>query len=123
MTRAEQSIDQRDEPVGFADDYSRVFAHRRIAELASQQLRGATQTAERIFYFVRELANHQTAAADLGQQGRFASDALMLSRIADLDHDRTRRTALFIRSHGAIDDELAVAVNGAQRELAPRERS
>ena len=79
VPRTEQCIDQRHQSIRFADDDGRVFAHRRIVELAREQLRGATQTTERIFDFVRELTNHQAAAADLRQQGGFARDALMLS--------------------------------------------
>ena len=92
------------------DVYSRM---RRVGELAREQLRRAAQSAERIFDLVRELANHQPAAADLRQQRGLARDALMLGRVADLDQHRRRRAGFFVRRDGAIDDELAIAVDRA----------
>ena len=85
MTWPEQRIDERDEPIGFADDDRGVFAHRSIGELTREQLRRATQSAEWILDLMRELTNHRAAATDLRQQRVLACDALMLSGVADLD--------------------------------------
>ncbi len=72
---------------------------------------------------MRELTNHQATAADLSQQRGLARDALMLGSVADLDEHSAGRAALFIGRDRAIDDELAVAVDRAQRQLTSRERT
>ena len=46
----------------------------------------------------------------------------MLSRVADLDHDRRRRR-FFIGRDDAIDDQLVFAVHRPQRQLASQERA
>ena len=79
----EHGIEQIGEPVRFADDDARVFAQRRIQEFALEQLRGAAQAAERIFDFVRELADHQAAPAQLSQQRVLAGQAPMLRDVFD----------------------------------------
>jgi hypothetical protein len=90
MAGSEHRVDQSGESIRFADDHRRVFAHVLFGQLARQQLRGAAQTAERIFDLVRELPDHQPPAVDLRQQRGLARNALMLSRVADLDQ-RGRR--------------------------------
>src|SRR5690606_18266840 len=121
--RSEQRIDERREAIGFADDDRGVLAHRRIAQLPCEQLGGAAQSAERIFDLVRQLTNHQAAAADLREQRGLARDALMLSRIGELDDEAGGCRRIFERRHRAIDDELAFAVDGSQRQLAARVRT
>ena len=55
---------------------TRVYSRkRRIEQFALEQLRGAAQPAERILDFVRELPDHQTAAAELRQQRVLAGRA------------------------------------------------
>jgi hypothetical protein len=120
MSGAKQRIDQSGEPVRFADDHRGVFAHVLFGQLARQQLRRAAQTTERIFDLVRELPNHQPAAVDLRQQRCLARNALMLSRVADLDQ-HGGRCRLFVRRDHAIDDQLALAVHRPQRQLAAQE--
>jgi hypothetical protein len=114
--QAPGSIDQSGEPVRFADDHRGVFAHVLFGQLARQQLRRAPQTPERIFDLVRELPNHQPAAVDLRQQRGLARNALMLSRVADLDQHGWRRR-LFVR-RDTIDDQPTLAIHRPQRQLA-----
>ena len=78
-------VEQVGEPVGLADDDARVFAQRRIEQLALEQLRGAAQAAQRIFDLVRELANHQPAAAELREQRVLARQAPVLRDVLDLE--------------------------------------
>jgi hypothetical protein len=90
LARSEQRIDERREPIGFRDDHGRVLVQRWFLELALEQLRRPAQAAERILDLVRELPNHRTAAAELGQQVVLTRDALVVRRVGELDHDAAR---------------------------------
>ena len=80
------------EPVGLADDDARVLAQRRIEQLALEQLRGAAQAAERVLDLVRELADHEPAAAELREQRVLAGQAPVLGDVLDLEQQpRPRR--------------------------------
>ena len=120
MTGAEQRIDQRGEPIGFADDDRRVFAQRAILELPLEQLRGAAQPAERILDLVRELTNHRAAAADLRQQRVLAYDALVLRGVGDLDEKSSRSARRVERRDRHVDDARRCAVTALDRQFASR---
>ena len=92
---SEHAIEQVGEPVRLADDDARVLAQRRIEQLALEQLRRAAQTAQRILDLVRELANHETAAAELREQRVLAREPPMLRDVLDLEQAavRARRRA------------------------------
>ena len=86
---AEQRVDQRREAIGFADHDVGVFAQLVLAELAFEQLRGATDAAERILDLVRQLPNHLASCAVLDQQRVFAAD-LRAARNVDNLHEQAR---------------------------------
>ncbi len=97
------------EPVRFADDDARIFAQSRIQELTFEELRGAPQAAERILDFVRELANHEAAAAQLRQQRIFAREAAMLSDVLELEQKpRALRIQRNLR-HRAVENAVDAA--------------
>ena len=75
-------VDQRREPVGFADDDAGVFAQV-LVQFALEQLRGAAQAAERILDLVRELPNHLAAAVESRDELVLARDALPLRGVGD----------------------------------------
>ena len=89
---SQHAIEQVGEPIGLADDDTRVLAQRRIEQLALEQLRGAAQAAQRILDLVRELTNHETAAAELREQRVLAREPPMLRDVLDLEQAvRSRR--------------------------------
>src|SRR5258707_330553 len=87
------------QPIGLADDDAGVFAQARVQQLALEQLRGAPQTAERVFDFMGKLPDHEPAAAQLRQQGIFSRQAPMLRDVLDYQQ-QTRR----IMPHDALGD-------------------
>src|SRR4029077_7914590 len=97
-----------------------------------EQLRGAPQTAERIFDFMGQLPDHQPAAAQLGQQGIFSRQAPMLRDVLDfqqqvwgiIDGDLGDGTVEYaVDSAGcgpgqfALNDALAAAQPGTFAEI------
>ena len=120
LTGAEQRVDQRREPVGFADDHRRVLVQRAILELTLEQLRRAAQPAERILDLVRELPNHRAAAAELRQQRVLADDALVLRDVGDLDEKPSRPARHVERRDRHVDDTRRCAVAAFDRQFAPR---
>ena len=97
---------------------TRVYSRkRRIQQFPFEQLRGAAQAAERIFDFVRELADHQAAAAQLRQQRVLASQAPMLRDVLDLQEQPQALAAESHLRHGAIEDAVHPS-RGRPREFA-----
>ena len=73
---------------------TRVYSRkRRIEQLALEQLRGAAQAAQRILDLVRELTNHETAAAELCEQRILARQPPMLRDVLDLEQQSVRVAA------------------------------
>src|ERR1700733_11855755 len=111
----EHGIEKIGQTVRFADDDARVFSQRRIEEFPLEQLRGAAQAAERVFDFVRELADHQSAPAQLSEQRVLASQAAMLSDVFDFQQQPYIVRAERDLGYRAIED----AVDASRR--GPRE--
>ena len=103
-TRSEQPVDQRHEPVGFADDHTRVLAQGVVRQFARQELRGAPQATERILDLVRQTLDHQPAAADLRQQLRIAR----ATRRQCLVHQFEQHLAIGKRGNRAVGLDLLV---------------
>src|ERR1700723_2621183 len=107
----EHGIEKIGQTVRFADDDARVFAQRRIQEFPFEQLCGAAQAAERVFDFVRELADHQTASSQLRQQSVLASQAPMLRDVFDFQ----QQPGLVSESdlgYGAVENTIDSARRG-----------
>ncbi len=125
-------IHQCGEAVGLADDHLGVFAERGRRELALEQLRGAAQSAERVFDLVGELANHQAAAVEARQQVVVARDALALRGVGELEQQvragepqerghRDIERARLARRVGGLERHFAVGETFAGLERAPEE--
>ena len=113
----QHGVQQIGETIRFADDHARVFPQRRIQKFPLEQLRRTAQTAERIFDFVRELADHQAAAAQLRQQRVLARQAPMLRDVLDLQQQPQALAAHEHLSHRTIEDAVH-ASRGRPRKLA-----
>ena len=106
--RAEHGVDQRGEPVGFADDDAGVFAQV-LVQLALEQLRRAAQAAERILDLVRELPNHLAAAVEARHQLVLARDALALRGVGDFQQQVLALEFAVERRHRDVDDAMFAA--------------
>src|ERR1700723_1526497 len=102
----EHGIEKIGQTVRFADDDARVFAQRRIQEFPFEQLRGAAQAAERVFDFVRELADHQAASSQLRQQRVLASQAPMLRDVFDFQQQPGLALSESDLSDGAVENTI-----------------
>src|SRR3981189_2548582 len=100
------------EPIGLADDDAGVCAQAGIQQLALEQLRGAPQTAERIFDFMGKLPDHQPAAAELRQQGIFAYQAPVLRDVLDFQQQTRRIKSDDDLSDGAVEYPVDAARRG-----------
>ena len=115
---SEHGVEQVGEPIGFADDDARVFAQRRIEQLALEQLRGAAQAAQRVLDLVRELANHETAAAELREQRVLAREPPMLRDVLDLEQQTVGLCHPSAASVTAQSRIRSTPPGAGQRELA-----
>ena len=85
----------------------RVYSRkRRIEQFALEQLRGAAQAAERIFDLVRELPDHQPAAAELRQQRVLAGQAPVLGDVFDFQQQPAALHADADFGDRAIEDSV-----------------
>ena len=119
-TGPEHGIDQRGETIRFADDHLGIFAHRLVAQLAFQQLRGTAQTAQRILDLVSKLANHQPTAPQLRQERGLAADTLSLGGIAELHQQAPCGSRRIERRHADVGDPLLARVCRLQGHFALR---
>ncbi len=74
-TRAKQRVHETGETVNLVDDDARVFLKLFASKLFAEYLRCTTNSAEWVFYFVCQLANHLPACAVLNKQRVFAADS------------------------------------------------
>ena len=119
--RPTHGIDQGCQPVGLADDHSGVFAQTGVGKLALQQLRGATQTAQRIFDFMRELPDHHSAADEPLTQIAFTRQPRALGRIREFQQQVCARHLPFKRRNRNIQHaRLALRATGLDSQLAFR---
>ena len=114
---SEHAVEQVGEPIGLADDDARVLAQRRIEQLALEQLRGAAQAAQRILDLVRELTNHETAAAELREERVLTRQPAMLRDVLDLEQEAARSAAERDFGDRAIENPVDAA-RGGPRQFA-----
>jgi hypothetical protein len=102
-TRAQQGVNQADQPISLADDDLGVFFELCTAELFSEQLGRAAKAAERVFNFVGELANHLSACAVLYEQGVLAAYACSPGHIDHFDQEALSAGARVNGRHATFD--------------------
>ena len=91
---------------------TRVYSRKGgIEQLALEQLRRAAQAAERILDLVRQLPDHQPAAAELRHQRILAGQAPVLGDVLDLEQQPRHLAERHLR-HGAVEDAIDAPGSG-----------
>ena len=114
---AQDSVDERREPVRLLDDHARVRLLLGIRQLPLEKLRRAAQSAERILHFVRELPDDAPRKPLLRDELGFAPHPTVALRVDELEHDAV---LVVEQRDAAVEHELAVA--DARGELVQAER-
>ena len=109
LVRRQKPVDQRLQPVRFADDDLRVLDQRRAIELVFEQLRGAADASQWILDLVREAAYQVPIGLLLLQKPFLARDLELLVDVAKFQEHRRRRG--FDGRYGAGKMELELASN------------
>ena len=105
-TGPQQRVDQAGETIGLADNNARVFLELLAMKLLAQQLRRAANTAEGIFYFMCELANHLPPRAVLNEQGIFPADSQAAGHVQHFDQQACRQVYMLERGHPDINNAV-----------------
>ena len=103
---AKHRVDKIGETISFADDDAGVFLQFFAIELPFQQLRRTAQAAERIFYFMRELANHLPPGAMLNDECIFPAYPGAAGDVSHFDQDPGFLRCLLQQRYAAIEHAL-----------------
>ena len=115
--RSQDAVDERREAVRFLDDHARVRLLLRIRQLPLEELRGAAQSAERIFHLVRKLADDAARQPLLRDEIGLAPHAAVAFSVEKLEDERV---LVVEQRHAAVEHDLALA--DARSELVQTER-